>query len=380
MAQNESSIRTRLSFLSITDRDISLVRSMRGPVARNIDRMLDAFYGHVMEYEQTRQKFTSPAIMDHARQAQRQHWLDYVFQARLDDEYAQRVLRIGAAHVRIGLTPQWYLGGYLLVLNLLTALCRRRYRFQPRRMIHTLQAIQKVIFLDIDLAITAYQELRDKEAQEMADRIVEVSRSLSSDATGQAASVEELSASMQQMVATIGQNSENAQKTGTIADTNKDHAEEGLSAVRNTIAAMQEIAERIGVIDEIARNTNILSLNAAIEAARSGEAGKGFAVVAMEVGRLAERTREAAGEIVERARSSTDAARQAGDLIENIVQEIRNTADLIREIAGASREQRAGAEEVNRALNDLDVTIQSTAAIAEKLVAMAAEMAERDLS
>ena len=378
MAQTESSIRTRRAFLKISDRDVALVRAMKRPVERHIDRMLDAFYGHIMEHEETRRKFSSPAMMEHARKSQRVHWLDYVFQARLDEEYAERVLRIGDAHVRIGLTPQWYLGGYLLVLNLLIDLCRRRYRLRPRRMVRAIQAVQKVVFLDIDLAITAYQHLRDQEAQEMAERIVQVSRSLSSDASGQAASVEELSAGMQQMVATIGRNTENAQKTGTIATANNDRAEEGLVAVRNTVSAMQEIAERIDTIDGIARNTNILALNAAIEAARAGEAGKGFAVVATEVGRLAERTRNAAREIVDLARSSSDTARQAGELIEHIVTEIGKTAGLVQEIAGASREQRSGAEEVNRALADLDGTIQSTAGIAEKLVEMAADMANRD--
>jgi len=371
----ETEISSRLQFLDVTEYDRALVRAMKRPVERNIDRMLDRFYAHVMEFEKTRRMFPNEAVMQHARSAQRAHWLEFVFEARLDQEYAERVVRIGAAHVRIGLTPQWYLGGYLLVLNLLVELCRKRYRFRPRRMHHTIRAIQKVVFLDIDLAITAYQRLRDESALEMAHNIVEVSEQLSTDTSGQAANVQELSANMEEIAGRIGKNSENAQTTQKIASENSERASTGLSAVRETVDAMRRISEQIDTIEGIARNTNMLALNAAIEAARAGEAGKGFGVVATEVARLAEHTRNAAGQIVELAENSTATAERAGASIEEIVAEIEKTAELVSEIADGSVEQRNGAESIKRALANLDGTIQNSAGIAEKLAGLAKEMA-----
>ncbi len=373
--RTETEISTRLQFLNVTEHDRDLVRSMKKPVERNIDRMLERFYGHIMEFDATRRMFPNEQVMQHARSAQRSHWLEFVFKARLDQEYAERVVRIGAAHVRIGLTPQWYLGGYLLVLNLLVDLCRKRYRLRPWRMHQTIRAVQKVVFLDIDLAITAYQRLRDDSALEMARNIVEVSERLSNDTSGQAANVEELSSNMEEIAGTIGKNSENAQTTQRIANENSERASTGLSAVRDTVTAMRRISEQIDTIQGIARNTNMLALNAAIEAARAGEAGKGFGVVATEVARLAEHTRNAAGEIVELTQNSTATAERAGASIEEIVAEIEKTAGLVSEIADASVEQRNGAESIKRALANLDGTIQNSAGIAEKLAGLSNEMA-----
>lgn len=367
----------RVRFLDITERDIRYIHAMRPVVERHIDRMLDRFYAHVMKFEETKRKFRTQAIMDHARSAQRAHWLEYVFRGKFDVDYANKAVQIGSAHVKIGLTPQWYLGGYLLVLNLLDQVCRRRYRFRPRARRHALEAVHKAVFLDIDLAITSYQALRDDLMLQMARKIVGVSRNLSTDTSNQAAAVEELSARMKDMVSAMISNNTHAEETRTLANENTTQAHQGLTAVQSTVEAMRRIAEKVEVIEGIARNTNILSLNASIEAARSGEAGKGFAVVATEVGRLAENTRVAARDISELARQSTHAAEQAGALIDEIVASIERTAELVQKIASDSQEQREGGEDIDRALAELDATVQNTARIAENLSLLADDMAAR---
>ncbi|TVQ25976.1 MAG: globin-coupled sensor protein [Spirochaetaceae bacterium] len=373
-----SDMNDRARFLSIDERDIRYIRAMRPVVERHIDRMLDRFYAHVMKFEETKRKFRTKAIMEHARSAQRAHWLEYVFRGEFDVEYANKAVQIGAAHVKIGLTPQWYLGGYLLVLNLLDEVCRRRYFLRPRARRHALEAVHKAVFMDIDLAITSYQALRDDLMLNMAQKIVGVSRNLSTDTSNQAAAVEELSARMKDMVQAMISNNAHAEETRTLANENTTQAHQGLAAVQSTVEAMRHIAEKVEVIEGIARNTNILSLNASIEAARSGEAGKGFAVVATEVGRLAENTRVAARDISELARQSTHAAEQAGALIDEIVASIERTAELVQKIASDSQEQREGGEDIDRALGELDSTIQNTARIAEHLAALARDMASQN--
>ena len=123
------------------------------------------------------------------------------------------------------------------------------------------------------------------------------SEQVSQGATEQAASAEEASASMEQMAANIKQNADNAAQTEKIARQSAKDAEASGEAVKRAVDAMRTIAEKIGIVQEIARQTDLLALNAAVEAARAGEHGKGFAVVASEVRKLAERSQSAAAEI-----------------------------------------------------------------------------------
>jgi methyl-accepting chemotaxis protein len=200
---------------------------------------------------------------------------------------------------------------------------------------------------------------------------------LSQGATEQAASAEEVSSSMEQMTSNIRQNSENAQQTDKIAVRVSEDAQEGGSAVVETVKAMKNIAEKINIIEEIARQTNMLALNAAIEAARAGEHGKGFAVVAAEVRKLAERSQYAAAEISQLSISSTKIAEKAGNLLEKIVPEIRKTAELVQEITVASNEQNQGADQINKAIQQLDQVIQQNAGASEEMSATAEELSSQ---
>ena len=164
-----------------------------------------------------------------------------------------------------------------------------------------------------------------------SEQVSATSQSLSQGASEQAASLEETSASIEEMSASINQNTENAKVTDGIANKAAKDAADGGEAVRATVEAMKSIADKIGIIDDIAYQTNLLALNAAIEAARAGEHGKGFAVVAAEVRKLAERSQVAAQEIGEVAKGSVSLAEKAGKLLDEMVPSIRKTSDLLIE-------------------------------------------------
>ncbi|UFS72823.1 methyl-accepting chemotaxis protein [Geomonas sp. RF6] len=197
---------------------------------------------------------------------------------------------------------------------------------------------------------------------------------LSQGATEQASAAEEASSSMEEMSANIRQNADNALETEKIAIKSAADAKESGEAVAKTVSAMKEIAGKISIIEEIARQTNLLALNAAIEAARAGDHGKGFAVVASEVRKLAERSQKAAAEISDLSLASVEIADRAGSMLVAMLPNIQRTAQLVQEITAASREQDAGAGQINKAIQMLDQVIQQNASAAEEMSGTAEEL------
>jgi methyl-accepting chemotaxis protein len=200
------------------------------------------------------------------------------------------------------------------------------------------------------------------------------SAQLSEGANTQAASAEEASCWMDQMVSNIRQNADNAAQTEKLAMRSAEDAKAGGRSVADAVNAMKEIASRISIIEEIARQTNMLALNAAIEAARAGEHGKGFAVVAAEVRKLAERSQKAAGEINRLSASTVEVAERAGQMLEKLLPNIQKTAELVKEISAASNEQNTGAAQINTALQQLQTVIQQNASAAKQMASTSAEL------
>jgi methyl-accepting chemotaxis protein len=207
----------------------------------------------------------------------------------------------------------------------------------------------------------------------------------------QAASLEQTSASLEQITATVRQNSDNARQASQFAISSRDAAEKGGSVVQSAMGAMKEINEAstkiaaiIRAIDDIAFQTNLLAVNASVEAARAREHGKGFAVVATEVRTLAQRSGTAAKEIKslisdsrQKVEKGSTLVNRSGQTLTDIVVSVKRVTDIVSEIAAASREQSIGIEQVNSAMLQMDKVMQSNSSQTEELSATANMLASQ---
>jgi methyl-accepting chemotaxis protein len=221
------------------------------------------------------------------------------------------------------------------------------------------------------------------QVSESSTQLAAASQMLAEGANEQAASLQEVNASMVQILTTTRENAESADRTNGLAGTAANAAERGVQAMGNLGRVMGEIkvssdetARILKTIDEIAFQTNLLALNAAVEAARAGDSGRGFAVVAEEVRNLARRSADAArstGALIGQARQNSDqgvvAVGEVAGILGEIAGGVTSVRELVGQVAAASRQQAAGVGEVTAAMSRLDGVTQGTAASAEESAA-----------
>lgn len=201
------------------------------------------------------------------------------------------------------------------------------------------------------------------------------SQDVSQGASEQAASVEQVSASMEQMSANIEQNVENAKKTEKEVYIAAAAVYEGNKVVQRTTELMKLIAEKIVIINQIAKQTNILALNASVESASAGEFGKGFSVIAKEIRQLAEDSHSAALEIEKSTKSGVISAEKAGNQLADIVKQMENSSEMIKQIVVASKEQQNGVNQVTSGIEQLNKITQQNAAVAEEMATSSEQLA-----
>ncbi len=162
-----------------------------------------------------------------------------------------------------------------------------------------------------------------------------------------------------------------ASTTGEIAKSTSSDLDKISAASSESIQAIRQIAERIGVISEISFQTNLLALNAAVEAARAGTHGKGFAVVATEVRRLAEKSKIAAQEINDLSEETVEVTEKTGNEMQEIIPSIKESSNLVQDVVTAIVDLEGGVEQINAAVQQLNEVTQGNAASAEEINATA---------
>ncbi len=406
----------RLSFLKIDSQACQNLQEISPVLETQLDKVLDEFYNHIFQWPELKAKFPNEARVTYAKKAQAEHW-KMLFSGRFDSLYMERITVVGKTHEQKAIEPRFYLGGYCFALTKLMTTVFDHYSQKGKKQqdfLPAMQSILKAAFLDMDMAISIYNETVKKTAaeklssslNEVLGKVSEVDENVTTlasaveestanirqilESSGKveqnvndvghsanqvsdnmqtvSAATEEMSmaintvaAAMEQMEASLKEVSSNAAKASSVASSAVSKAESTKSTVGQLGISADEIGKIVGIIKDIASQTNLLALNATIEAASAGEAGKGFAVVANEVKALAKQSAQASETIrnqVEEMQGNTRTSIQAINEITEIIEQMN---EINHTIAGAVEEQTATSNEIAKNITETARAAQDVA-------------------
>jgi heme-based aerotactic transducer len=319
----------QIAYIGITEQDLSYLHEQQEHFAAVTDIVVDRLYDHVIEQPELVGILNENTTIERLKETQRWYFMSMVG-GKIDMEFIQRRLVIGNIHSRIGLTTDWYLGTYMVYLDMAI---QSFQRLVPEKWTKIILTLSKMFNLDSQLVLEAYNSDEKRKIQHISDQRQEMLSKVNKSVQDLASMMVELSSSSQ-----------------SVADTANDTAElqeKALTKVVTLRSKINDISEVGTLLQEVSDQTHLLGLNAAIEAAHAGELGLGFGVVADEIRKLATHSKDSIKEI-------KITLNDISKVLHEIMGDSENTTRLAREQAASSQELTSFVNMIESVTTDLE--------------------------
>ena len=334
-----STLARQLALIQLKDEDLAIAKAIQPVIVQHIDQIVDSFYEHIAAEELLMQIIDKNSSIERLKLTLNRH-IQEMFSGRIDNAYYEQRSRIAAIHMRIGLEPKWYMCAFQNLLVSIVGLLDEAIE-DKRELVLAIQAVTKILSIEQQIVLEEYENEHEQARQREQQKKDELRLALTNSAHELAAVAEENSSSVEQLteqsreVLRFAENgagfSIKAQQLSQEGKEKLENQQQQMNLIERSVeqisremGMLEDNAEKIrGIVDvvtAIAEQTNLLALNAAIEAARAGEQGRGFAVVADEVRKLAEQTKQS----VSGVRELIEKTNQQTVVLSSVVREIQS--------------------------------------------------------